>query len=215
MQITPVQNCQQTSIGTLGIPNCTVLGAVLAKCLFHPVLHLEVSHRFALYLLSIPSHSTMGGIGIVQTVPFATTCPYCPSHPGKEWTDWDHTKFICYALYLPSIPSWEGMDRLGSFQIHLLCPVPTVHPIPLYHGRDWTDEGCTKVSHLLCPVHCTYCPSHPTVPWEGMDRMELYQKCPICYGMYSAPKQESKTLKLLAAVVDTHIKCVGKVHKRN
>ena len=207
-----VQNFQQMSNGTLGIPNCTVLGAVSAKCPFHPLLHIEVSQTmghfgillfihctmksnqhtvtisrstngldwlrssfipicyalyllsipshctmksnqhtvtisrstngldwlrssfipicYALYLLSIPSHCTMGGIGIVQTVPFATTCPYFLSHPGKEWTDWDHT----------------------------------------------------KVSHFLCPVPTTYCPSHPTVPWEGMDKQgRVVPKCPISH----------------------------------
>ena len=77
-----------------------------------------------------------------------------------------------------------------------------------YHGRNWMDRGCTKVSpfcyalYLLlsipshctmggtgqtgvvpkCPpfaMPCTYCPSHPTVPWEGLDRQGLYQSVPF------------------------------------
>ena len=128
-RFTHVQNCQQTSNGTLGIPNCTV----------------EV-------------FQTMG-------------------------TLWDCT-------------------------IHPTVPFPTayrVHPISLYHGRDWTDWNCTKVSHFppptgfipshctmggtgqtgvvpKCPpfaVPCTYCPSRPIVQWEGLDRQGLYQSIPF------------------------------------
>ena len=96
---------------------------------------------YALYLLSIPSHCTMGGIGIIQTVPFATTCPYCPSHPGKEWTDWNRAKMS-----------------------PLLCPVPTVHPIPLYQIKIYRGSmpETPLVFHTLCPQIHT-CPPiiHP------------------------------------------------------
>ena len=52
---------------------------------------------------------------------------------------------------------------------HLICPVPTVHPIPLHCEREWTHWGCA------------YCPSHPTVLWEGMDELQLglYQIVPF------------------------------------
>ena len=124
----------------------------------------------------VPSHT------MFQSVPFAMPCTYYPSHPlyhRRDWTD-------------------EGCTKVSD----LLCPVPTVHPIPLYHGRDWMDEGCTRVSHLLpctyCPSHpivpwegrgfywsvpfamlCTYCPSYPIVSWEGLDRRRLYQSVPF------------------------------------
>ena len=62
-------------------------------------------------------------------------CTYCPSHP---------------IVHVPYERKWT--DRGCTKVSHLLCPVPTVHPIPLYYGRDWTERGCTKVSHLLCPV---------------------------------------------------------------
>ena len=81
----------------------------------------------------IPSHCTMGGTGQTGVVPkcppFAVPCTYCPSRP---------------------IVQWEGLDGQRLYQS--VCPVPTVHPIPLYHGIEWTDRGCTKVSPLLCPV---------------------------------------------------------------
>ena len=53
------------------------------------------------------------------------------------------------------IPSHCTMGRNGQTGLVPKCPIcyalyiPTVHPIPLHHGRDWTDEGCIKVSYLL------------------------------------------------------------------
>ena len=88
-----------------------------------------------------------------RSFPFVMPCTYCPSHLTLPWEGLALYK-LSHLPNLPklSIPSQEEMDRLGSYQIHLLCPVLTVHPIPLYHGRDWTNNSCT-VSHLLCPVH--------------------------------------------------------------
>ena len=56
---------------------------------------------------------------------------------------------------------------------HLLCLVSTVYPISLYNRRHWTDEGLYQSVPFAMP--CTYCPSHPTVPWEGLDERGLYQ----------------------------------------
>ena len=50
-------------------------------------------------------------------------------------------------------------------------PVPTVRPIPLYHRKEWMDDGCTKVSPLLCPVPILSIPSHCTMggdEWAGI-----------------------------------------------
>jgi len=41
----------------------------------------------------------------------------------------------------------DGLDRIPKVS-HAVCPIPTVHPIPLYHGTYWTDWGC----HLC---HCS------------------------------------------------------------
>ena len=101
----------------------------------------------------------MGGIGIAQIVPFATTCPTVHPIPGRNGQTGIIPKFISYA-------------------------VSNVHPIPLYHGRDWTNKGCT-MSHLLCPVHCTYYPIHCTVGGNG--QTGIIPKCPICYACPSHP----------------------------
>ena len=95
MDTTYVQDCQQMSNGTLGIPKCSVLELASAKC---PILHYR------------PSHPTVHPM---------------PLYHGKEWTDWNHT-----------------------IVFHLLHPVLTVHPIPLYHGREWTDYT-TNWEHIF------------------------------------------------------------------
>ena len=118
---------------------------------------------YALYLLSILSHCTMGGTGPTGVVPkcppFAMPCTYCPSH---------------------LIVTWEELDRQGLYQS---VPFPTayrVNPIPLYHGRNWTDRGCTKVSHFPPPTG--FIPSHGTMGRTGP--AGVVPKCPLCYALY-------------------------------
>ena len=53
---------------------------------------------------------------------------------------------------------------------HLLHPVLTVHPIPLYHGREWTDWDTYQSVPLAKPCPSHHIPSHPTVPWELRNR---------------------------------------------
>ena len=78
--------------------------------------------------LVIPECSVLGLASAKCAFHPISAMSYCPSHPtvshlvwpvlsipiplyhGKEWADWDHT--ICYTA------------------------VPTVHPIPLYRGRE-------------------------------------------------------------------------------
>ena len=135
---------------------------------------------YALYLLSIPSHCTMGGTGQTGVVP---KCPIShrlqgSSHPTVPWEGLDgqglyqSVPFAMPCTYCPSHPTvpCEGLDGQGLYQSvpPLLCPVPTVHPVPLYHGRDWTDNGCTKVSPLLCPVPTV----HPIPLYHGIEWMD-------------------------------------------
>ena len=80
------------------------------------------------------------------------------------------------------IVPWEGLDRLELCQS---VPFPTanrVHPIPLYHGRDWTERGCTKVSPLCCALYLRSIPSHCTMGETG--RTGVVPKCPLCYALY-------------------------------
>ena len=72
--------------------------------------------------------------------------------------DWDHPNslFPMLLLSLLSIPSHCTMRGNGQTGVIPNCPIwylggnehtlfiqsvpiPTVHPIPLYHGREWTD----------------------------------------------------------------------------
>ena len=75
---------------------------------------------------------------------------------GREWMGWDRTKVS-----------------------HFLHPVPTDHPIPLYHGTKWTDWDTYQSVTLAIP--CPHCPSYPTVPWDGIDGLGYIPKCPTCY----------------------------------
>ena len=96
------------------------------------------------------------------------------------------------------------MDELGLYHqsVPLVHPVPTVHAIPLYHGTEWTDWDCTKVSHLLHPVPAVHpipmypmplypiwysrsllsIPSHCTMGRNG--QTGIIPKCPTCYTLY-------------------------------
>ena len=118
------------------------------------------------YQFTIPYHVVRGGN---RHYPI-------PLYHGREWTDWNCTKVS-----------------------HFLCPVSTVHLIPFYYGKEWTDWDRTKVSHLLHAVltvhpiqlydgrmdwvsfkvsnllHSVPLSIPPFLPWEGMDRLGLYQ----------------------------------------
>ena len=81
----------------------------------------------SLYLLSIPSH------------PIPSHPIMYPTVPGTEW---EHPKLYhppCLHPYCPSHPNvpWEGRDRVGTSQTvpPTIC-IPTVHPIPMYHGKE-------------------------------------------------------------------------------
>lgn len=107
----------------------------------HWLNHTRVSHLlYGLYLLSIPSHYTMGGNGVIQEC------------------------HICFGLYLLSIPSHCTIGGNGQTRIVPKCPICyTLYllSIPFHYnmgGNGWTE--------LLpkCPICYTlslYCPSFP------------------------------------------------------
>ena len=59
----------------------------------------------------------------------------------------------------------EWTDQGCTKVPHLLHSVPTVHSIPLYHGTKWTDWDTYQSVPSATP--CPHCPSHPTVPWDA------------------------------------------------
>ena len=69
-----------------------------------------------------------------------------------------------------SIPSHctigRGWDRMGCpTMYHAVCPIPCVHPVPLYH---WEGMGPNGMSHHVpCSVPNPMCPSRPIVPLGG------------------------------------------------
>ena len=88
--------------------------------------------------------------------------PHCPSHPGKEWTDWNHT--TCpYGSSHPTV-SWEGMDGLESSQsvpFAMFCTYCPSHPIVPWEGLDGqtrvvpTCSICYALYLLSTQSHCT------------------------------------------------------------
>ena len=74
--------------------------------------------------------------------------PYCPSHP--------------------TVP-WDAINGLGYIPKCSIC-YTLFHPIPLYHGMEWTDWDTYQSVPFGTP--CPYCPSHPTVPWKRMETRE-------------------------------------------
>ncbi len=80
-----------------------------------------------------------------------------------------------------SIPSHCTVGKIGQHgnipisPIHT-TPIPTVHPIPVYRGKDWTAREHPKQSHPRYPY--PHCPSHPNVPWEGLDSVGTSQVVP-------------------------------------
>ena len=141
----------------------------------------KLYHPPSASLLSIPSQCTMGRKGWSGNIPNCTTSHVCiptvhpiPMYHRKEGMEWEHPKLyhpLCLHPYCPSHPNvpWEGRDRVGTSQTvpPTIC-IPTVHPIPMYHGKEGMEWEHPKLYHLSC-LH-SYCPSHPNVPQEeGME----------------------------------------------
>ena len=82
-------------------------------------------------------------------------------------------------LSIPSHCTMGSNGQNGKVPRHptLSTSIPTVHPVPLYHGKQWTEWEGPKASHsqYLHP----YCQSCPTVPWDTMDRMGRSQGIPL------------------------------------
>ena len=111
---------------------------------------------------------------------------YCPSHPNVPWEGRDEvgtsqTVPPLMPTFLLSIPSQCTLGRKGwsgnipNCTTPYAC-IPTVRPIPMYHGKEGTEWEHPKLYHPLC-LH-PYCPSHPNVPWEGRDRVGTSQTVP-------------------------------------
>ncbi len=80
----------------------------------------------------------------------------CPSHPTVPWDHgitWDCPSY-------PTAP-WD-FPRDVHLSLYR-CTCPTVHPIPRSHGIVGHFTGCPPVP---LQMHVSYCPSHPTVPWD-------------------------------------------------
>ena len=149
------------------------------------------------FLLSIPSQCTIGRKGWSGNIPNCTTHhlhSYCPSHPNVPW---------------------EGRDGVGTSQTvpPTIC-IPTVHPIPMYHGKEGMEWEHPKLYHPLC-LH-SYCPSHPNVPWEGTDGVgtsEPERTCIIC-DLYNYDAHRMIFKKSLHTVVSVlHECCVNHKHR--
>ena len=97
---------------------------------------------------------------------------HCPSHPISPWDEIDgleSCQSVPFAIL--SIPSHFTMGRNRRTGIIPKCPICyTVYPIPGLNGRSGTVPKC--------PI-CVHCPSHLTVPWEGMDGLGSYQSVPF------------------------------------
>ena len=92
------------------------------------------------------------------TVPKCPICVHCPSHPTVPWDEMDGLGYmpkcpICYTLSQLSIPSHCTMGQNGQNGIVPKCPTCySLSPLSIPSHCEWTDEGCTKVSQLLCFV---------------------------------------------------------------
>ena len=83
---------------------------------------------------------------------------------------WEYPKWSC-SLYLHPIPShpipsctpmYQGQNgNIPNCTTPHAC-IPTVHPIPMYPGKEGMKWEHPKLYHPSC-LH-SYCPSHPNVP---------------------------------------------------
>ena len=168
-------------------------------CPFHPNVPWEgrdevgtsqtVPPLMPAFLLSIPSQCTIGRKGWSGNIPNCTTPYACiptvhpiPMYHGKEGMEWEHPKlYHPPSAFLLSIPSQCTIGRKGWSGNMPNCTtphvcIPTVHPIPMYHGKEEMEWEHPKLYHSPC-LHF-YCPSHPNVPWEGRDGVGTSQTVP-------------------------------------
>ena len=122
------------------------------------------------------SYCTMGQVGLSMGVycpcsgaPYPTVRPI-PLYHGTGGTVHGSPLSYLRAPYptVRPIPLYHGTGETvhGSTLSHLRAPYPTVRPIPLYHGTGGTVHG-SPLSLLRGSI--SYCPSYPTVPWDGWD----------------------------------------------
>ena len=108
---------------------------------------------------------SMGCPNVSCIVPCSVPNPMCPSCPivplGGNGTGWDvpPCTMQCTQSHV-SIPSHctigKGWDRMGyPTMYHAVCPIPCVHPVPLYH---WEGMGPNGMSHHVpCSVPNPMC----------------------------------------------------------
>ena len=134
--------------------------------------------------LSIPSHCTMGSNGQNGKVPkhptLSTSIPIVDPVPLYHGTDTMDKMGRSQGIPLsipPSQLSFLSHCTMGHNGQNGKVPrhptfnttIPTVNPVPLYHGTQWTEWEGPKASHSQ--YHYPNCQSRPIVPWDTMDRM--------------------------------------------
>ena len=152
---THVQNCQQTSNGTLGIPNCTVEVFQTMGTLWDCTIHPTVPN------CTVEVFQTMGTLWDCTIHP---TVPNCTVEVFQTMgTLWDYTIH-------PTVPNCtvEVFQTMGTLWD---C---TSHPtVPFSVPNNGDTLGLYYSSH--CPIsYRLQGSSHLIVPWEGLNRLELY-----------------------------------------
>ena len=68
--------------------------------------------------------------------PLGLVIPIVPSHAMFSMVETLGRHTTKYTLFHLTVLGKEWTERECAKVSHLLCPVPIVHPIPLYRGRD-------------------------------------------------------------------------------
>ncbi len=181
----PLSIPSQCAMGTDGqtrdIPFCPTWPHSIPTVHPVPVYHgngwTDTGHPIVSTLHPVPVYHGNGWTDMERPI-VSTLHPHCPSCPSVPWERMDRHGMSPSVLpgHTPSplsIPSQCTMGTDGQTRDVPFCPtrphsIPTVHPVPVYHGNGWTDTGCPLLSYLAT-LH-PYCPSRPSVPWERMDR---------------------------------------------
>ena len=150
--------------------------------MYHAVCPIPCVHPVPLY-----HWEGMGPNGMSHHVPCSVPNPMCPSRPivplGGDGTKWDvpPCTMQCAQSHV-SIQSHctigKGWDRMGCpTMYHAVCPIPCVHPVPLYH---WEGMGLVGMSrNVPCSVPNPMCPFCPVVPLGGNGNGWDVSQCPM------------------------------------
>ena len=125
------------------------------------------------YPKTYPFHCTLDTWKRLAHWEYSSAVYPIPMYHGNGWIpDWEYT-----SASHPTLPrKWHG--HTGNIPA---CTTLAISTIPLFHGKDWTHWECISLSYHYYAL-CSYCPSHPTVPWEGLDTLGMSQSvCPYCF----------------------------------